>query len=59
MTSPGVCEVVVEEEEEGGGKVATLLGTRENIPLSLLSLVATIESEIRFSSGLSLASSKS
>lgn len=40
------------------GKVATRLGTREKMPLSLLSLVATMESDILFSSGLSLASSK-
>ena len=46
-------------EGEDGGKVATRLGTREKMPLSLLSFVATIESDILFSSGLSLASSNS
>ena len=38
---------------QGDGKVATRLGTSENIPFSLLSFVATMESEILFSSGLS------
>ena len=47
-----------EEEEEEDGKVATLLGTREKRLLSL-SLVATMESDILFSKGLSCASAKS
>lgn len=54
MTSVWTFEV----DEELVGKVATRLGTREKMPLSLLSFVATIESEILFSSGLSRASSK-
>ena len=53
MASVGVREEEEEEEEEG--KVATLLGTREKRLLSL-SLVATMESDILFSSGLSWAS---
>ena len=47
-----------EEPWEQEGKVATLLGTSEKIPLSLLSFVAAIESDILFSRGLSWASSK-
>ena len=58
MASAGLLEEE-EEQEEGDGKVATRLGTREKRLFSLLSFVAVMESEMRFSRGLSLASANS